>query len=73
MATQARVDVYDLMTKKEVAVYLRKTEQQMSWLRHTRKGPRSAVIGGRVMYRKRDVDAWLDEQFENDPTASATA
>lgn len=28
------------------------------------KGPRSAVIGGRVRYRRADVLAWIDEQFE---------
>lgn len=65
--------MYDLMTLPEVAQYLRKTEKQLRWMRHTRTGPKSALIGGRVMYRKRDVDAWLDEQFENDPTAHATA
>ena len=27
------------------------------------KGPRSAVIGGRVKYRRSDVLAWIDEQF----------
>lgn len=28
------------------------------------RGPRSAVIAGRVKYRKSDVLAWIDEQFE---------
>jgi predicted DNA-binding transcriptional regulator AlpA len=27
------------------------------------KGPRSAVIGGKVKYRQSDVLTWLDEQF----------
>ena len=27
------------------------------------KGPRSAVIGGKIRYRRCDVMAWLDEQF----------
>ncbi len=28
-----------------------------------KKGPRSAVIGGKIKYRRTDVMAWLDEQF----------
>ncbi len=28
------------------------------------KGPRSAMIGSRVMYREADVIAWINEQFE---------
>lgn len=27
------------------------------------KGPRSAVIGGKVKYHRADVLTWLDEQF----------
>jgi predicted DNA-binding transcriptional regulator AlpA len=29
------------------------------------KGPRSAVIAGKVKYKRADVLAWIDEQFEN--------
>lgn len=43
------------------------------------KGPRSAVIGGRVMYRKSDVLTWIDERFaqsgrggKNAPVAAFT-
>lgn len=28
------------------------------------KGPRSAVIAGKVKYRRGDVLVWIDEQFE---------
>lgn len=28
------------------------------------KGPRSAVIAGKVKYKRTDVLAWIDEQFE---------
>lgn len=28
------------------------------------KGPQSAVIGGRVKYRRADVLNWIDQQFE---------
>ncbi|WP_373202869.1 helix-turn-helix transcriptional regulator [Mycobacterium marinum] len=35
------------------------------------KGPRSAVIGGRVKYRRTDVLAWLDDQFDKTAKGSA--
>ena len=28
------------------------------------KGPRSAVVGGRVKYTREDIDAWIVELFE---------
>jgi hypothetical protein len=33
------------------------------------KGPRSAVIGGKVMYRESDVYAWIDQQFDQPRTS----
>ncbi|POX92300.1 hypothetical protein C3477_27410 [Mycobacterium kansasii] len=35
------------------------------------RGPRSAVIAGKVRYRVADLEAWLDQQF--DPQAADTA
>lgn len=35
------------------------------------KGPRSAVIGGKIKYRRSDVLAWLDEQFASSAAAKA--
>jgi predicted DNA-binding transcriptional regulator AlpA len=51
------------MTLPETAAYLNMSDKSLRWLRYTEQGPRGARIGGRVMYRRRDVDAWLDEQF----------
>lgn len=39
--------------------------------RAKRKGPQSAVIGGKVKYRRADVLAWLDEQFDDFAKGSA--
>lgn len=33
-------------------------------------GPKSAKIGGQVVYREADVEAWIDAQF-NDEAAGA--
>jgi hypothetical protein len=58
-----------LLTLDEVAELLRKTPAQMRWLRHVGKGPRSAKIGGRVMYREQDVIDLVNDAFENQDAA----
>lgn len=37
------------------------------------KGPRSAVIGGKVKYRRDDVLDWIDEQFDKTARGSRVA
>ncbi|WP_082983315.1 helix-turn-helix domain-containing protein [Mycobacterium sp. 1423905.2] len=34
------------------------------------RGPRSAVIAGKVRYRVADLEGWLDKQFEQRPAES---
>ncbi|WP_018769259.1 helix-turn-helix transcriptional regulator [Arthrobacter sp. 162MFSha1.1] len=53
----------DLMTLEEVAEMLRKSPAQLRWMRHSGTGPKSAKVGGRVMFRRADVIAWVDAQF----------
>ncbi|MCX8455333.1 helix-turn-helix transcriptional regulator [Paenarthrobacter ureafaciens] len=53
-----------LLTLDEVALMLRKSPAQMRWMRHNNTGPRSARLGGRVMYREKDVLDWIDAAFE---------
>lgn len=37
---------------------------QKDWrAKGSKNGPKSAVIGGKIKYRRADVAAWLDEQF----------
>jgi DNA-binding transcriptional MerR regulator len=36
-------------------------------------GPRGVRVGGRVLYRRADVVAWLDEQAELSGTAAGSA
>ena len=54
----------NLKTLDEVAEMLRKTPAQMRWMRHNGTGPRSAKLGGRVMYREQDVLDWINAAFE---------
>jgi len=51
------------MTLNEVADVLRRTPAQLRWMRHNGTGPKSAKLAGRVMYRRRDVLRWIDDQF----------
>jgi predicted DNA-binding transcriptional regulator AlpA len=54
----------ELMTLEEAALFLKKSPAQMRWMRHMGTGPKSAKVGGRVMFRKSDVMKWVDAQFE---------
>ena len=59
----------ELMTLAEVATWLRKSQAQLRWMRHNGSGPKSGLVGGRIMYRRIDVQRWLDEAFDG-PQAS---
>lgn len=51
-----------LLTSKETAARVRKSE---SWLNHARQtgtGPRYLKIGHQVRYRPEDIDSWLEQQ-----------
>ena len=60
-----------LLTKPEVAEWLRRPKATLDFWRHKGIGPKSANLGGRVMYRESDVEAWIAEQFA--ATAADTA
>lgn len=55
----------DLMTLAETATYLNMSEKSLRWMRHTGTAPRAGKIGSRVVFRRSDVDAWIEEQFAN--------
>ncbi|MFJ3487987.1 helix-turn-helix transcriptional regulator [Leifsonia aquatica] len=62
--------VIALLTLAETAERLRKSEPQLRWMIHKKTAPKSAIIGGRRMFRESDVNAWIDEQFTKDAAAS---
>lgn len=74
MDTTGRPDVAEkLMTTRDVEAYTNGVVKAatLRWWRHAggRQGPKSFRLGARrVVYRKSDVDAWLDAEY-----ASATA
>jgi DNA-binding transcriptional MerR regulator len=59
-----------LLTQAEVAEQLRRPIATLRFWRHKGTGPRSANVGGRVLYRQSDVEAWLEEKF-NGPQGTA--
>lgn len=56
-----------LKTMTEVSEMTRIPVATLRWYRNLgNKGPRSALLGGRVMYREQDVLAWINAQFEQE-------
>jgi predicted DNA-binding transcriptional regulator AlpA len=54
----------DLLTTAEVALITRSPASTLRYWRHLGSGPYSFRLGRRVVYRRADVTAWLDEQAE---------
>lgn len=58
-----------LLTLQEAAERLRKTPAALRWMRHVGTGPRSALIGRRIMYLEPELDRWIEEQFDTEVSA----
>ncbi len=54
-----------LLTLSEAAERLRRNDSQLRWMIHQGTAPRSALIGGRRMFREADVDAFIEEAFDD--------
>ena len=63
------VNAMKLHTMDEVAEMLRKSPAQLRWMRHNGTGPKSAKLGGRVMYREQDVIDWINAAFDREASA----
>lgn len=55
----------DLLLMDETAEAMRQTEATLRYWRHIGYGPPSAKFGRRVVYRRADVEAWVEAQFES--------
>jgi predicted DNA-binding transcriptional regulator AlpA len=60
-----------LLRVRDVAALTGIPEATLRFWRHERRGPKSAKLGRRVVYREEDVLAWIDAQFENDGNPAA--
>jgi predicted DNA-binding transcriptional regulator AlpA len=55
----------DLLYTEEVAALTRKPIATIRWLKATGSGPKWGKLGKRVVYRRADVEAWIESAFEN--------
>lgn len=53
-----------IMSIKDTAPLVNKTEASLRWAIHNGTAPPSAVIMGRRVFRRNEVLAWIDRQFE---------
>jgi predicted DNA-binding transcriptional regulator AlpA len=51
----------ELFTDRELAEKLKRPPNWLAKLRCRGEGPKFIKLGGAIRYRRRDVDAWLDE------------
>lgn len=59
----------DLLTITEAAELLRAPVTTLGYWRHLGTGPRSFRLGRRVLYRRDDLQAWVEEQLSRSATA----
>lgn len=57
------------ITNKELALRVRRPLATIRYWRATGTGPRGARVGGRVLYRVADVDAWIEQQYAQERSA----
>jgi predicted DNA-binding transcriptional regulator AlpA len=61
-----------LLTLDEVSGLTHIPIATLRWYRAKRIGPRTFRLGGRVMAREDDVEAWIEEQYAADATVKAS-
>lgn len=61
------------LTTAEAADYLRQSPRTLIRWRGLRVGPPWTKAGQRVLYRRADLDAWLDRQRREPAREAATA
>lgn len=60
-----------LLTPAEVAERVRRPVATVRFWRATGTGPRSANVGGRVLYKAADVESWIEQEFAKDTAKGA--
>ena len=58
----------ELLTITEAAELLRAPVATLRYWRHLGTGPRSFRLGRRVLYRRDDLQAWVEEQLGRSAT-----
>jgi len=60
----------EIMYQEELAEKWKRPLSTLRYWRHIGYGPRSFKIGGRVVYKVADIEAWVEEQY-NTPQGAA--
>lgn len=60
---KVRTKVAEIITVRELSQETGTPENTLRWWRHVGQGPVSFKIGRRVVYRREDVDAWLEQAY----------
>lgn len=61
--TRQLAEPVTLLTVKEAASLLRRSEKQLRWMIHQGTAPKSALIAGRRMFRQSDVEKYVEDAF----------
>jgi predicted DNA-binding transcriptional regulator AlpA len=61
------MDAPNLLNIAETSARTRTPEATLRFWRYQGVGPKSFKVGRRVMYKRADVDRWLEEQYNNQP------
>jgi predicted DNA-binding transcriptional regulator AlpA len=61
----------DLLFGEEVAEITRIPLATLRFYRHAGKGPKSFRLGNRVVYKRTDVEAWIEARYNADAERSA--
>jgi predicted DNA-binding transcriptional regulator AlpA len=54
---------FELMLMEEVEELTRQPLDTLRYWRHVGKGPRSFKLGNRVVYKREDVEQWIEAQY----------
>ncbi|OBH49284.1 AlpA family transcriptional regulator [Mycobacterium sp. E2479] len=54
----------DILYTDEVAALARKPVATIRWLKAVGRGPKWGKLGKRVIYRRVDVEAWIESAFD---------
>ncbi|WP_221586057.1 AlpA family transcriptional regulator [Microbacterium sp. G2-8] len=63
MSTTSPAQRDRLLFIDEVADRLRRSPAQIRWMVHQGTAPKHAKIGGRLVFRESEVEAYIDEAF----------
>ena len=63
----AEVTPHDILLLEEVSEMTRLPRATLRFYRHRGDGgPRSFKLGNRVVYRRADVEQWIEQEYNND-------